>query len=149
VLDSQICSKFPDYSIQLAKVVLPGQEDYLVNSHYLNGESDIKTFQQLEQKYSKGLVLRLLFREKSQLIVIKEIVLSNIWVAHIKFSDCGQYFTLIIPSSPKHSLADQIRYVKLGEHDTIHDVLTSIESQNYFTHILNPGRGNPINNSFI
>jgi len=33
VLDSHINNRFPDYCIQLAKCVLPGDEDYLVKTH--------------------------------------------------------------------------------------------------------------------
>ena len=44
VLDAQFNNKFPDYCIQLAKCVLPSQEDYLVNSHYIDGKSSIKSF---------------------------------------------------------------------------------------------------------
>ena len=65
ILDAVFNNKFPDYCIQLAKCVLPGKEDYLVHSHYLDGSSSVKSFQQIEKLYSRGLILRLLFREKS------------------------------------------------------------------------------------
>jgi hypothetical protein len=109
----------------------------MVNSHFLNGESQIKTFQQIEEEYSKGLILRLLFREKSQLILVKEVVLNGIQEAHIKFSDCGQYFTVIIPSSPKHQAEDQIWYLQMCEKSSIHDILRGIEENRQKIHMVN------------
>ena len=97
VLDSQIISKFPDYCIQLAKGVLPHREDYLVKTHNLDGTSSLNTFQEIEHKYSQGLILRLLLREKSQLIVVKDVIIDGVWNAKIRFSDCSNYFCMVIP----------------------------------------------------
>jgi hypothetical protein len=94
-----------------------------VNSHYLDGKSCIRTFEQIEKRFSKGLILRLLFREKSQLVVEKEIILEGIWKASIKFSDCGTFFVMIIPKDDKNETPEQIRLCLLYRNKGLHEIM--------------------------
>lgn len=100
VLDAQINNKFPDYLFELVKTVIPEQENYIVNTSYMDGTTSKSSFREIEHKYMQGLVLRLLKRERSQLVLLKEIVLEGIWSAYMKFSECGTQFALIIPYHP-------------------------------------------------
>ena len=97
VLDSQINNKFPDFLFQLVKCVLPEQEKYSVNTNFMDGTTAKSNFREIEKRYMNGLVLRLLKRERSQLVQVREIVLEGIWSAYMKFSECGTHFALIIP----------------------------------------------------
>jgi hypothetical protein len=97
VMDAQLNSRFPDYLFQLVKVVFPNEENYSVTTSYLDGTAFKSSFRDIERKYKKGLALRLIKREKSQLIKVRELVLDGIWSAFMKFSECGNHFALIIP----------------------------------------------------
>ena len=60
VLDATINHLFPDYCLQLVKVVVPKVEKLLVNTNYQDGTTSISTFNRILSKYKAGLVLRLI-----------------------------------------------------------------------------------------
>jgi hypothetical protein len=97
VIDAQINNVFPDYCFQLVKCVLPSKESQIVNTTFIDGMTSTSMFSKLYFKYKRGLILRMLRREKSQLIQEREVILDGIFVAHMKFSECGTYFALVVP----------------------------------------------------
>lgn len=77
VQDALIYPVDPVYSIQLINYVFPINDEFSVSTHNLDGSSSIGTFRELFSLYTKGLVLRLLKREKSSLSKIGEIALNE------------------------------------------------------------------------
>ena len=55
------------------------------------------SFSQIEKEKQRGLILRLLRKEKSQLVTIREIIIEGIFNATIKFSDCGNCIAMVVP----------------------------------------------------
>lgn len=97
VIDAQINSVFPDFCFQLVKCVLPAKEHQIVNTTFTDGRTANSQFSKLYFKYKRGLILRLLRRDKSQLIQEREVILDGIFQAHMKFSECGTQFALVVP----------------------------------------------------
>ena len=89
VIDAQINNVFPDYCFQLVKCVLPNKETQIVNTTFLDGRTSTSIFSKLYYKYKRGLILRMLRRDKSQLVQEREVILEGIFNAHMKFSKCG------------------------------------------------------------
>ena len=75
------------------------------------------------------MILRLLYRESSQLALLKELVLEGIWHAFIKFSDCGTMFTLVVPNDDRNEVPEQVRLIRLNQNSTVHDVLNMMEQK--------------------
>lgn len=118
---------------ELVKTVLPEQENYIVQTSYMDGTTSKSSFREIEHKYTQGLVLRLIKRERSQLMLLKEIVLDGVWSAYMKFSECGTHFALIIPYHANNKVNEQIRFMKM-ESDDIMDFVHQLTNHKYVTH---------------
>jgi len=117
VIDAQINNVFPDYCFQLVKCVLPSRETQIVNTTHIDGRTSTSLYSKIYFKYKRGLILRLLRREKSQLIQEREVILDGIFKAHMKFSQCGTQFALVVPQDSKNKVPEQIRICKMVKNE--------------------------------
>ena len=99
VLSTELNNKFLDHCVQLLRCVFPKQEDYTVNTHFLNGESEESSFSEIYHDYREGLILKLLHRDDSCIHLEDDLILKGVREALIKFSECGTYFCIFIPKS--------------------------------------------------
>lgn len=97
VLDANIFNKNPRYSFQLIKWCLPKEKDFMIQTHNVDGTSELGYYDEMFADFNGCISLRLNYQNDKFFEKIEEHIFENCDKAISKFSPDSKMFAIMVP----------------------------------------------------